>query len=42
MRATWTFLPAHFITSAAKKTGKQKVLGYIGEITAEVLAAEKN
>ncbi|MFM7710317.1 MAG: ribosome biogenesis GTP-binding protein YihA/YsxC [Ferruginibacter sp.] len=42
MRTTWTFLPAHFITSAAKKTGKQKVLGYIGEITADVLAAEKH
>ena len=42
MRTTWTFLPAHFITSAAKKTGKLKVLEYIGEITTEVLAAEKD
>ena len=29
MRETWQFLPAHFVTSATKKTGKEKILDYI-------------
>jgi GTP-binding protein len=32
MRATWQFLPAHFVTSAEKKTGRQNLLRQIGEI----------
>ena len=31
MRETWQFLPQHFVTSAVKKAGKQKLLNYIGE-----------
>jgi GTP-binding protein len=40
MRKTWQFLPAHFITSAVKKTGKNKILDLIHE-TNESLLAEK-
>jgi GTP-binding protein len=29
MRETWQFLPAHFITSAEKKTGREKILDFI-------------
>lgn len=29
MRATWQFLPAHFVTSAVKGMGKEKLLGYL-------------
>ena len=29
MRESWQFLPAHFVTSAAKKTGKEKLLTFI-------------
>lgn len=29
MRESWQFLPQHFITSAAKKTGKEKLLTFI-------------
>ena len=32
MRATWQFLPAHFITSAEKKTGRNDILRQIGEM----------
>ena len=32
MRKTWQFLPQHFVTSAIKNLGKQKVLTYIEEI----------
>jgi len=32
MRATWQFLPAHFITSAEKKTGRKDILRQIGEM----------
>ena len=31
MRKTWQFLPQHFISSALKKTGKDKILGLITE-----------
>lgn len=30
MRETWQFLPAHFVTSATKKQGKDKMLEFIG------------
>ena len=31
MKKTWQFLPQHFVTSAVKKTGKDKILAFIGE-----------
>jgi len=38
MRETWQFLPQHFITSAIKKTGREKILQLIGEMNAEFRA----
>ncbi len=32
MRATWQFLPAHYITSAEKKMGRKNILQLIGEM----------
>jgi len=32
MRAEWQFLPAHFVSSAIKKQGRDKILGYIGDL----------
>lgn len=29
MRTTWQFLPAHFVTSAVKGLGKEKLLGFL-------------
>jgi GTP-binding protein len=29
MRKTWQFLPPHFVSSAVKRQGKEKILGYI-------------
>ncbi len=34
MRATWQFLPRHFVTSAEKKLGRKEMLGYIQEVIA--------
>ena len=31
MKKTWQFLPQHFISSALKRTGKEKILGLIAE-----------
>lgn len=31
MRETWQFLPRHFVTSAEKKTGREKILDFIEE-----------
>lgn len=31
LRETWQFLPQHFVTSAVKKTGRDKILAAIGE-----------
>jgi len=31
MKKTWQFLPQHFVTSALKKTGKDKILSFIEE-----------
>lgn len=36
MRKTWMFLPMHFVTSAVKRTGKDKLLAYIGEMNEEL------
>ncbi len=35
MRATWQFLPLHFVTSASKKLGRHKILNHISEITGQ-------
>ena len=35
MRATWQFLPQHFVTSAVKKTGRDKILALIDEMNGE-------
>jgi GTP-binding protein len=35
LRKTWQFLPQHFITSAVKKTGREKILNQIEEMNAE-------
>lgn len=40
MKITWMFLPMHFVTSAVKKSGRDKLLGYIHELNQE-LAKEK-
>jgi GTP-binding protein len=32
LRETWQFLPAHFVTSAEKKTGRQNLLRQIGDM----------
>lgn len=32
MRVTWQFLPQHFVTSAIKKMGREKILALIGEL----------
>ena len=35
MRAEWQFLPQHFVTSATKKQGRDKILGFIDECNGE-------
>ncbi|MBS1933385.1 MAG: YihA family ribosome biogenesis GTP-binding protein, partial [Bacteroidetes bacterium] len=35
MQETWQFLPQHFVTSAIKKTGREKILGLIQECNEE-------
>jgi GTP-binding protein len=35
MRKTWQFLPRHFVTSAVKKLGRDKVLAFIEECNAK-------
>jgi GTP-binding protein len=37
MKKTWQFLPQHFITSATKKLGKDKILAFIEETNASKL-----
>ena len=36
MRKTWQFLPRHFVTSAVKKTGRDKILNFIQEMNEEL------
>ncbi len=36
MRKTWQFLPSHFVSSAIKKSGKDKILSYINEINLQL------
>lgn len=35
MRATWQFLPRHFVTSTVKKMGRDKILDFIGDSNRE-------
>jgi GTP-binding protein len=35
LRESWQFLPQHFVTSAVKKSGKDKVLALIEELNTE-------
>ena len=37
MKKTWQFLPRHFVTSAVKKGGKQKMLDFIGETNEDLM-----
>lgn len=37
MKKSWQFLPANFISSAVKKSGKDKILNYIHEINEQFL-----
>ncbi|HPH86587.1 MAG TPA: ribosome biogenesis GTP-binding protein YihA/YsxC [Ferruginibacter sp.] len=36
MKKTWQFLPQHFVSSAVKKTGKDKLLSFIGETNEDI------
>ena len=36
MKKTWMFLPRHFVTSAVKKQGRDKVLDFINEMNEEL------
>jgi ribosome biogenesis GTP-binding protein YsxC/EngB len=35
MKKTWQFLPRHFVTSAIKKTGREKILTFIEEMNSD-------
>lgn len=41
MKKTWQFLPQHFVTSAVKKTGKNKILDLIHETNVELAKSER-
>ena len=41
MRKTWQFLPQHFVTSAEKKQGKDKILAYIEATNKEFYSTEE-
>lgn len=38
LRMTWQFLPQHFVSSAVKKLGREKILDLIGEMNTNYLA----
>lgn len=40
LRDTWETLPPYFITSSEKKTGRQEVIDYIGQINDSLAAAD--
>jgi GTP-binding protein len=42
MREGWQFLPQHFVTSAVKRTGRDKILDLIATMNAEYKEQEKN
>jgi GTP-binding protein len=37
LRKTWQFIPQHFVTSAVKKTGRDKILSLIAELNSETV-----
>jgi GTP-binding protein len=37
MKKTWQFLPRHFVTSAVKKSGRDKILAFIDETNLDLL-----
>jgi GTP-binding protein len=39
MKKTWQFLPQHFVTSAIKKTGRDKILAFIDETNVSLVDA---
>ena len=41
MRETWQFLPQHFVTSAVKTTGRDKILQLIAEMNKEFTSGEE-
>jgi GTP-binding protein len=41
MRKTWQFLPQHFVTSAIKKQGRDKILSFIEEANKEFYSTEE-
>jgi GTP-binding protein len=41
MRATWQFLPQHFVTSAIKKQGRDKILQFIEECNTKIAGAKQ-
>lgn len=41
MKKTWQFLPQHFVSSAVKKTGKEKILSFIEETNNSLTEAGK-
>jgi len=40
MRKTWQFLPQHFVSSAIKKTGREKILSFIQECNEQFYKGE--
>ena len=38
LKEDWEFLPAHFVTSTVKKTGREAILGFIDEMNAQFRA----
>jgi GTP-binding protein len=42
MRKTWQFLPRHFVTSAEKKMGRDKMLQFIETCNYEAKQPENN
>lgn len=42
MRKTWQFLPRHFVTSAEKKMGRDKMLDFIEACNMEAIRPETN
>jgi GTP-binding protein len=40
MRETWQFLPQHFVTSAVKKQGRDKILSFIEEMNKGILSKQ--
>ena len=41
MRASWQFLPQHFVTSAVKKQGRDKILQFIDECNLKLIEEAK-